>query len=110
MFANIKNLKLVVLLLIIYSTGVTVYVVQNNTFSTSSSSSLKIAQLNAQIAQQSIQINALQKDNDDLKAIRALMEKERAEKEAGQKLHERSLTGTRDQFHGLDEYDLTPIR
>lgn len=38
------------------------------------------------------------------------LEAERAEKDAGQKLHERSLTDIRDQFDGLEKYDLTPTR
>jgi len=107
MFENMKSLKLIILLLTIYSTGATVFVIQKNSFSSSSNYSEQIAQLNAQISQQNIQINALQKDNEDLKAVRALMEKERAEKEAGKKLHERSLSGVRDPFEGLDKYRTT---
>ena len=121
MFNNVKSLKLVVLLLLLYSVGATVYVIQNNSSSSLAYSkqmtplnvqitqlNIQIAQLNAQIAQQNIQINAIQKDTEDLKTIRALVEKERAEKEAGQKLHEKSLTGVRDQFEGLDQYETAP--
>ena len=110
MFESVKSLKLIVLLLLIYSAGVTVVYVGGTVRNSSGNEAQaqQIAQLNAQIAQQNIQLSALQTDNEDLKAIRALMEKERAEKEAGQRLHKESLTGIRDPFEGLDKYDGIP--
>ena len=100
MLNDMKSLKLIVLFLLLYSVGTTVYVIQNNSSINFAYSepmtrlnvqitqlNIQIDQLNAQMTQQIIQINELQKDTEDLKTIRALMEKERAEKEAGQKLH-----------------------
>ena len=95
MLNNIKGLKLVVLFLLLYSVGTTVYVMQNILSSTSVSSELiaqfnaQIAKFNAQISQQNIQINALQKDSEDLKAIRALMEEEREREEKEREKKER---------------------
>jgi outer membrane murein-binding lipoprotein Lpp len=102
MIENMKTIKIMIFLLLVYSIGTTVFFITTNY---SNSSSEQINQLNAQIAQLNVQINDLQKDNEDLKAIRALMEKERAEKDEGQKLHKKSLTGVRDQFEGLDRFD-----
>jgi uncharacterized protein (DUF3084 family) len=100
MVENMKTLKIIISLLLIYSVGTTVFFISK---SSSNSSSEQINQLNAQIAQQNIQISTLQKDNEDLKAIRVLMEKERAEKEEATRKHKE--TPTRDQFEGLDKYD-----
>jgi len=98
MFENIKALRIIIMLLFVYSSATTVFLSTSH----SSSSREQITQLNAQIAQQNVLINTLQKDNDDLKAIREMMEKDRAEKEAAQRRHEEGAIGfaTSNPFHG----------
>jgi outer membrane murein-binding lipoprotein Lpp len=99
MFGNIKVLKIIVLLLVIYSVVATVFVIAR---SFGSSSSAQIEQLNAQIAQQNVLVGTLQKDNDDLKAIREMMEERRAAEEEAQRRHEEAALGIlkNDPFHG----------
>jgi outer membrane murein-binding lipoprotein Lpp len=101
MFENVKMLKIIVLLLVFYSAGTTIY------FVSYSNSSTQIDQLNAQINQLNAQINNLKieserNDNEDLAAIREMMERDRAEKEAAQRRHEEGTIGlaTGNPFHG----------
>ena len=85
MFKNIF-----ILLTCIYSVVITAVYVSNINYSVSDE---RIEQLNAQIIQQNIKITQLEKENDDVKAIRALMEKERVDKEAAQRFHQKATAG-----------------
>ena len=95
MFNNIKTNKAIILMLFIYSAGITVVYVggAGKSSSGNEAQAQQIAQLNSQIAQQNVLISNLQKDNDDIKAMRAIMEKNRAEKEAAERYHKEASSG-----------------
>ena len=90
MFKNVSFTKIIILLICIYSVVITAVYVSNKNYSVSDE---RIEQLNAQIIQQNNKITQLEKEDDDVKAIRSLLEKERADKEAAQSFHQKATAG-----------------
>jgi uncharacterized protein (DUF3084 family) len=106
MFDKTRNIQLIALLLFIYSISSTIFFISRSS-SSKTNSEESINQLNATINNLKIELEYVKKDNEDLKAIRALMEKERAEKEAAQKKHVKSLKNLEKRFQGIDSIDLS---
>jgi hypothetical protein len=92
MFENIKALKIAVLVLFAYSIAITTTFITQKSYS-SSSYLEQINQLNAQVINLKVELESKEKDNKDLIAIREMMEKDRAEKEAAQRSHEEASSG-----------------
>jgi len=103
-----KIVKALMLLLFVYSAGITVVYATGNANNYGSENQY-VTQLNNQIIQLNTRIEQLQKENDDIKAIRAMMEEEKVAKEAGQKRHEESLNITKPMFQGFENFELVPL-
>ena len=96
MFENIRTLKIIVLLLLIYSVVTTVYISKGY----SSSSSEFISHLNTQINNLKMELANEKNDNKDLISIREMMERDRARKEEAQRRHEEAALGLLNPFQG----------
>jgi len=105
MFENIKIAKVLILFLLAYSTGVTLFMASINF---SGNSSEQINQLNEHIHILKIELEMEKKNNENLTAIKDKLEKELVRREEEQKRHEKSFDNLKPMFRDIKSLDLAP--